>query len=102
MATTVGVFFTFFFLCWGLKRYGVKFEYAFVAKEIFKVILASFFMGLAAWWTLSLLNQSNIPFAKVLDVFVPIVVGVLVYFILVKLLKSESFEWVIARRKKKA
>jgi hypothetical protein len=55
---------------------------------------------LAAWWTLSFLNRLNIPLAKVLDVFVPILVGVLVYFVFVKLLKSESFEWIVSRRKK--
>jgi putative peptidoglycan lipid II flippase len=101
LATTVGVFFTFFFLCWGLKRYGVKFEYGFVFKEIIKILLASLVMGLATWWTLRFLNQLDVPFAKVLDVFVPILVGALVYFVSVKLLKCESFEWMISRRKKK-
>ncbi len=102
LATTVGVFFTFFFLFYGLSRYGVKFEFKFIFKEIFKIILASFGMGLAAWWTLRLLIQQDVPFGKVLDVFIPIIVGAAVYFILAKLIRCESFEWIITRRKKKA
>jgi len=100
LATTVGVFFTFFFLFYGLSRYGVKFEFKFIFKEIFKIILASLGMGLAAWWTLRLLIQHDVPFGKILDVFIPIIVGAAAYFALAKLIRCESFEWIISRRKK--
>jgi len=101
LATTVGVFFTFFFLWWGLDLHGVKFEYGFVLKELVKILLASGLMGLSAWGTLHFLIQSQIPFEKALQVFGPIVVGALVYFLSAKILQCESFDWMISRRKKR-
>jgi putative peptidoglycan lipid II flippase len=102
LATTVGVFFTFFFLWWGLDRHGVKFEYGFVLKELIKILLASGLMGLAAWATLHFLIQSQMPYEKALQVFGPIFVGALAYFLSAKVLQCESFEWMISRRKKRA
>jgi peptidoglycan biosynthesis protein MviN/MurJ (putative lipid II flippase) len=83
----VGVFFTFFFLWWGLDRHGVKFEYGFVLKELIKILLASGLMGLAAWATLHFLIQSQMPYEKALQVFGPIFVGALAYFLSAKVLQ---------------
>jgi len=102
LATTVGVFFTFFFLWWGLDRHGVKFEYGFVFKELVKILLASGLMGLSAWGALRFMIQSPVPFEKVAEVFGPIAIGALVYFVSAKILQCESFEWIISRRKKRA
>jgi putative peptidoglycan lipid II flippase len=102
LATTVGVFFTFIFLWYGLTRYGVKFEYRFVIKELLKILLASLCMGLAAWWTLRWLDQANLPWGKIWAVFAPISVGAVIYFVLAKLLHCESLSWLISRRKKAA
>ncbi len=101
LATTVGVFATFAFLCLGLQRYDVKLEYGFLIKEIAKVLAASMIMGFAAWYSLRLLQDTQVPYGKVLEVFIPISIGALVYFVMAKLIRCESFEWVIARRKKK-
>ncbi len=100
LATTIGVFFNFFFLCYGLSRYGVKFEYGFIFKEIFKIIFASTVMGLCTWGVLTLLTPSAGIGGEVLEVFVPILAGIAVYFVLAKWLHCESYEWIISRRKK--
>ncbi|HXL73816.1 MAG TPA: lipid II flippase MurJ, partial [bacterium] len=102
LATTVGVFFTFFFLWWGLDRHGVKFEYGFIFKEIVKILLASCLMCASAWGVLHFMIQSPVPFEKVAEVFGPIAVGAFVYFVSAKILQCESFEWLISRRKKRA
>lgn len=100
LATTVGVFVTFFFLCLGLRRYGVTLEYGFLMKEILKVLGASMVMGWAAWYSLKLLREVQLPFEKVFEVFVPILIGAMVYFAMAKLIQCESFAWVISHRKK--
>ncbi len=100
LATTVGVFFTFFFLCYGLTRYGVRFEYAAMVKEVLKIIAATSAMGAVVWLVLEFLKTTSWPGLKALEVFIPIGFGMIVYFLGAKILNCQSLGWIISRRKK--
>ncbi len=100
LATTAGVFFYFFFLSYGLTRYGVKFETASMLREGTKIAFATVAMGISASVALSFLSSSALPGQNIVVVFVPILAGAAVYFAAAKLLKCESLEWIISSKRK--
>ncbi len=101
LATTVGVFFTFFFLWLGLDRYGIQFDYSSMLKEGGRVLLACLIMALTTKLALMGTVALDLPLGRVWEVFLPIAVGAVTYFFAAKIIGCKSFEWINAQRKKR-
>ncbi len=98
LATTVGVFSTFLFLCYGLIRQGVKFDFPAVFQEGGKILLATLAMAGATKAFLLGLRTWNPPGDRVWEVFLPIGAGAATYFLCAKALGCQSYEWIRAQR----
>ena len=98
LATTVGVFSTFLFLCYGLLRYGVKLDFSAILREAGRILLATLVMAVVTKACLSGIESWNPPGARVWQVFLPIGAGAAAYFFAAKALGCQSYEWINAQR----
>ncbi len=101
LATTVGVFSTFFFLCHGLIRQGVKFDFPAVFREGGKILSATVVMAAVTEAFLWGLKAWNPPGNRVWEVFLPIGAGAAAYFLSAKALGCQSYDWINAQRAKR-
>ena len=84
----------------GLNRLGVRFQWGRMAREAGKTLAATAPMALAVWGIDRALAGGVMPGAKVVRVFLPILLGMAVYFLSARLLRCESLDWLRSRGKK--
>jgi putative peptidoglycan lipid II flippase len=98
-ATILSGFVIFALLFYGLHRYGIHFAYREMFRETAKVLAATAVMGLAVYGTLMGMAPYHWPGMKVWNVFLPIAVGVCLYFFLARLLDCKGYQWIRSKGK---
>jgi len=101
LASVLGACVNFGLLLWGIPRLKVRLDTGFQTSEGTKVLLATFFMGTAAWGTLHWIQDLPVPGHRFLDFLLPVSVGGIVYFALAKALRLTGLNWVLGRREER-
>jgi len=102
LASGLGATVNLLWLLLALPRVGVKLEWGFLTGETSKILLATLVMGLAAWGTLFGIRELNFPFARLIHFFLPVTLGVVVYFLTAKALGLTGLDWILHKETAKS
>jgi putative peptidoglycan lipid II flippase len=93
-ATIFSGFVNFSLLMVGLRRYEMRFDYRDLFRELGKVLAATAIMAVAVWGTLKGMDHWTLPGMKVWKVFLPIAIGVGLYFYLSSVFACRGRLWI--------
>jgi putative peptidoglycan lipid II flippase len=100
LASVLGAFVNFGILLLGISKLSIRLDSGYQLVEGSKVVVATLVMGTASWATLHFVQTSDLPWHRLLDFLLPVIVGGAVYFILAKLIRIEGLTWIMGHRKK--
>ncbi len=100
LASGLGAMVNLVWLLTGLGSIGVRLDWGFLWSQAIKILLATAFMGLVSWGTLRGIESFDVPFARLFDFLVPVIMGGMVYFWLAKFMGLEGLDWVLRKGKK--
>ncbi len=101
LASGLGAMVNLVWLLSHLEKIGIHLQWTFLRREAIKTIAASIVMGLLVQMTLSLLQKLNLPWAKVWNFTIPVLVGLAVYLSLSKIMRHEGLRWISGSRNEK-
>ena len=101
LASVLGSLVNLSLLLWGIDKIGVELDWGFLRAQAGKILFASALMGLTAWATLQGIQNLHLPFLRLFNFLVPVVLGGMVYLGLARAMKLHGLDWVLGRAKGK-
>jgi putative peptidoglycan lipid II flippase len=95
LASGLGAFVNLGWLLAGARKVGIELDGALLGKETGRILAASAVMGLGAWAALKAVGALGLPWERLWDFFVPVLVGAWLYFWTTGLLGCEGRKWVM-------